>query len=658
MSNESASSKNSHSAWYISRNGEASGPLATDLVVSMLRNGQLQSLDLVYREGETEWRPAAMFRELKTSHAAATSAPTISETVLKTPSPVSKPHRASELSWIVLRPHASTYLQEGPFETDVIIEGLQKGRFQYSQYAWHEGMSQWMRIGDLREFDRRSRARDAKPHVPPPLPDPITAVLLEDDADSEAEEFHISVRAVTKQDLTPNPMESVQAMSSLPPSQVGIGGAAAESPENRRPAGEDLASVPWEREAGTAAPSGVSSPVNVAQEVAVRSVELIDDEHSGVYIPPVLQDEEPVVIMKPGEVLEAFEKTPLPFVPAAPMPMVKDAWEKWGRHAAGASLLAVFVLFVGHLATAPSARVVTKRVRTKAPVAELTAQASTAPPASAMGPAPSAKSAKSPTVSVAPPVPPAPPTPVVSDVSVVGIKLDRPDGQIVIQGSIPAGVPVEVSLKGRLGQVLSKLNVRKTVKLERKGAEIPSLSLKTLKLPDGAYTVEVAAGGVVAKNEIFVGVRNAKFLDRLEAHLRAVSFESQSQKKLLFYSAQELDVLARELGQNYGQLRGKPQAWAAYFKKWSQRINTLQRSVAGLEKKSLEDQAYPEETASLSQVLGNLADVAQQYDQAIGQKRDIASDTLTELIAELARQKAAIGETTARPTANTPDGML
>lgn len=641
MSNDSASPKNSHAAWYVSRAGEASGPLSTDLVVSMLKNGQLQSLDLVYREGESEWRPAAMFRELKTSSAAAQSAPTISETASVKPAEEA-PRSASTqaLSWIVLRPHGSTYLQEGPFETDIIIEGLQKGRFQYSQYAWHEGMSQWMRIGDLREFDRRTRARDAKPHVPPPLPDPITAVLLEDDSDSDAEEFHISVRGLAKHDLTPNPLDSLKAMNSLPPSQVSLGGAAADSPENRKPSGSDLATVPWERGATPA-----------------QSVELIDDENSGVFPERREEFSEPQLAAQssaaPLEAPEPMERTPLPFIPAAPMPIVRDAWEKWGRHAAGASMAIVFGLFAWHLVTAPEGKVVASRVRvTPAPEMKV------AEAAPVIAPAPAAVGASAAEVKPAVPVPPPIPTPSVSDISVVGLKLDRPDGQIVIQGSIPADVPVEVSFKGRLGQVLSKMNVRKTVKLDRKGAELPSLNLKNLKLPAGAYTVEVAAGGVVAKNEIFIGVRDAKFLDRLETHLRAVSFESQSQKKQLFYSAQELDVLAREIGQNYGQLRGKPQAWATYFKKWSQRMETLHRSLEGLEKKKADEQAYPEETASLLQVMGNLTDVAQQYDQAIGQKRDIASDTLTELIAELARQKASIGETTARPTANTPDGML
>ena len=160
------------------------------------------------------------------------------------------------------------------------------------------------------------------------------------------------------------------------------------------------------------------------------------------------------------------------------------------------------------------------------------------------------------------------------------------------------------------------------------------------------------------KNEIFVGKRDGKFLDKLESHLRDVSLETQTQKKVLFYGAQELNVLARDLGQNYGQLRAKPELWSAFYGRWKERMALVGRSLQELGKKSSDDQAYPEETTSLFQAVKSLNDVASQYEQGIGQRRDVASDTLTELISELTRQRDAIGQATSRPTADTPDGVL
>lgn len=719
-------------AWYINRNGSASGPFATDMLISMLRDGSLQPLDLVFREGESEWRPVATYRELKKtdvklaeskasdSKVSDLKSPEPKRTDKKKPEPEAKSEPKSEnkvesksdtqpdvkpdvaivdrvatrerieatmlangikpLSWIVLRSHNSTYLQEGPFDTATIIEGLQTGRFQFSQYAWHVGMPRWMRIGDLREFDRRARSRDTKPHVPPPLPDPIAAVLLEDDKDLEAEEFHVVMHGMTKMDMTPNPLESMQALNVTKLGNVGIGGAAADNPEEKSAqerAGHavslvvstpNLANVPWEQDFSERYP---------------QSRELIDDESSGIHRPPLEADsyagadaetgfeEKTGVVAIPMDEASfdiAFERPeqppPLPFVPAAPMPLAKDGWEKWGRYIAGTAMAGLFGVFTLHV-------ILTKNEPTEAPqtVAEAPAVAVPVQEAPAQPAAPRAapvssteptSTASAPAPAVAAEAPPAPPAPAV-EFNVVGLKLDRPDGQIVIQGSFGAlspETPIQVTIKGRLGQILSNMSVRKIVKLERKGGEIPSLKLRDLKLPTGAYTVEVSAGGATAKNEIFVGQRDAKFMSRLESHLRDISLETQTQKKALFYTAKELDQLARELGQNYGQLRGKSEAWTKFFGSWKKRMDGLQRGLSDVAKKSVEDQAYPEETAALSQAFASLREVGTQFEQAVAQKRDVASDSLTELISELTRQKEAIGEATARPTADTPDGML
>lgn len=682
MSQENSGAKSGLAAWYVSRGGETSGPFATDMVTSMLRDGRLQPLDLVYREGEIEWKPASVFAELRGER---TSKPAeIPEPSLPAKKPVS-PSQNSTLSWIVLRPHRGTYLQEGPFETQSIIDGLQTGAFQFSQYAWHVGMSQWMRIGDLREFDRRARSRESRPHVPPPLPDPIEAVLLEDDQDQEAEEFHVSMKGTSKFDLTPSPLEGLTGFNTTFSGSVGMGGAAAESPEEKRAqnkAGQamalvvspNLAGVPWEQD---------------FTERYAASVELIDDEHSGIGLESRFQNTPapksspsqqqqpqqpqrqpmPEPELKPELKAESPQapllKTRKPFIPpvfsSVSLALSKDVWQQWGRHIAGGSMAIVAVIFVTHLVSYESPTDVR-------PVSAEPRSVASENVSKAVKPAAKPESKKEivedpfgsmESVASDDETPLGRPAPqVTATLSVMGLKLDRPDGQIVVQGQIPAGVPVEVSFKGRLGQVLGKMNVRKTVELTSRAGEIPSLRLKDLKLPEGAYTVEVVAGTARAKSEVFIGRRDARFLDKLETHLREVSLETQSQKKALFYAAQELDILARDLGQNYGQLRGKPEMWSGFYSKWEQKVASVGRSISGLEKKKVDDRAYPEETMALSQAYSNLQRLAGQYREAIGQKRDLASDELTELIAELSRQKASIGDATARPTADTPDGLL
>lgn len=693
-------------AWYVSHGSgtSARGPFATDLVRAMLRDGQLSPMDLVYREGESEWRPASMFAELKNVSKSSSSSKqsalfeiesSESELAAKNDAHMapSSDVEAADIAWIVLRPHSSTYLQEGPFKTEFIRDGLKKGTFQFSQYAWHVGMLQWMRIGDLSEFDRRSTPRDSAPHIPPPLPDPISAVLLEDDGDFESEEFQVALKP-SKFDATPtDPMMLFKTGKE----SVAVGGAAAKIFE---PSSPDLARVPWEERI----------PAGGEQSVVAQAVELIDDESSFAGFP----ESEPIDKDEAVETNQAAQAnyTPQPFVPpSAPIAVHhEDSWEKWGRYVAAVGMGAVTAVFSGHLlnfessASADHVRRSAERVQLGVPdsrketavvpqiaepVTPVIQEAAPSdlrtdlgidmgdPTAGPEGGLPSAPviaslpaavqapvqepvkdevkvpSVAPPTAATAQVLAPPPPSQVAvnsanGEASIVGLKLTSRDAQVLFQGAFPPGQPLEVTFRGRLGEVLAKLNVRKTVTINRSGAEIPSIKLKEIGLPDGAYTVEVSAGKIQLKSDLFLGKRDARFLDRLESHLRESSFELQAQKKVLFYAAQELDSLARDLGLNYGQLRSKPEMWNKFFSKWKTKVSAIERSIAEVSKRAIEDQAYPEETVRLSSLLAALKETSGLFEQGVGAQRDVASDSLTDLISELARQKEEIGSATSR----------
>lgn len=663
-------------AWYVSHGSgtPARGPFATDLVRAMLRDGQLNAMDLVYREGEPEWRPASMFAELRNVSNASISStqhPVDDSDLPDTPAPPvqnlsDRSGSETDISWIVLRPHSSTYLQEGPFKTNYIREGLKKGTFHFGQYAWHIGMKQWMRIGDLREFDRRSSPRDPAPHVPPPLPDPISAVLLEDDGDFESEEFHISLRP-SKYDATPT---DPSIIFSSEKASVALGGAAAVNFDSN---GEDLARVPWEERIPASDHSGTFA----------QAVELIDDESSFAGYPESHlegqtshRSSQQAVQFHDVDSRESL--TPQPFIPPpAVSPSAnrpKDNWEKWGRYVAAVGMGAVTAVFAGHLLTYKSPASASHVRRNMAPketgigfnnvvaLSEPSEQvAIPIDPSVRVRPLEKTRSGLDMEDPMAGPEGGFPSGPATSqgaaavtgaagslEASIVGLKLATQDAQVLLQGAFPSGQPISVTFRGRLGEVLTKLNVLKTVVLTKSGAEIPSIKLKEAGLPEGAYTVEVSAGALQLKSDIFFGKRDARFLDRLEAHLREKAFELQSQKKTLFYAAQELDSLARDLGLNYGQLRSKPEMWEKFYSKWKPKVAAVERSIADVAKRGIEEQAYPDETQRLSSLLQTLKETSGQFAQGVGAQRDVASDALADLISELTRQKEAIGSATSR----------
>jgi len=50
--------------WYYSNNGTQSGPVSTEALKAMIADGRVKSVDLVWREGMSDWLPASSVREL------------------------------------------------------------------------------------------------------------------------------------------------------------------------------------------------------------------------------------------------------------------------------------------------------------------------------------------------------------------------------------------------------------------------------------------------------------------------------------------------------------------------------------------------------------------------------------------------------------------
>lgn len=622
---------------------------------AMIRDQRLKPLDVVFREGDDEWRPVSMFTELRPETADLESAK-VEEAVKRLPdfSPSTAASATSDgieavsagaQEWIVLRPRGSTYLQEGPFRSEQIHEGLKSGLFNFGQYAWHAGMPQWMRIGDLREFDRRSTPREGTPHVPPPLPDPISAVLLEDDAAFDSGEFDLSANPNLRADITPAEFFNLGKNASH------VGGAAAKSPEltgrsaDEREYALDLAKVPWEER--------LDGSVDFSQ-----NAQLLDDELSyagfqstaEATIDSLNQNSSSASQPAIASVIKSS-----PYVAVSEPPALKveiaDSWNSWGKYVGAAGFAFVVGTFILHLATVTEKRLERGVVQAIPRIDNLQDKSleNSSEATGVMSVEGGVASNQSVTPSVPIVVPP------IADLEIVGLKLDGPEAALVFQGAVPVAEPITVTFRGRLGEVLGSLNVRKTVSVVRRGGEIPSLAIKDLGLPQGAYTVEVSTvDGRLTKMDLFIGKRDARFNDQLEAHLRDNAFELQNQKKVLFYASQDLDILARDLGLNYGQLRSRAELWAKFYEKWTSKVSAVEKSITELSSREAAQIAYPDEAERLVSLLKALKETAMQFQNGVGSSRDVASDGLTDLIAELSRQKTHIGAISARPPRSGP----
>ena len=136
--------------WYFYQDqGKTVGPFKADDLREQIKQGRLRVFDLVYKDGENNWRMALEHSALRSEFKAST---------LQT---------LRERPWVCLqRRSKDDFVTVGPFTQSDMHEKLLAGEISYSDYAWKDGFHEWKRIGALEEFNPRART-NSLPAVPP-----------------------------------------------------------------------------------------------------------------------------------------------------------------------------------------------------------------------------------------------------------------------------------------------------------------------------------------------------------------------------------------------------------------------------------------------------------------------------------------------------------
>jgi hypothetical protein len=129
------------SQWYLSKNGKAQGPLGEEKIISLIEEGEVGHLDLVFKAGDTEWLPISEVSEFNT--------------YLKKNEPAAK-LAVDEAEWVLLKKtkgeKGSEYSQLGPFSKDQVLDLIERGEIRFKDFAWRQGLDAWVPIGEVSEF--------------------------------------------------------------------------------------------------------------------------------------------------------------------------------------------------------------------------------------------------------------------------------------------------------------------------------------------------------------------------------------------------------------------------------------------------------------------------------------------------------------------------
>ncbi len=130
------------SQWYLSKNGQALGPLEEDKVIALIEEGDLSPIDLVYQAGATEWVPISEI-EVFAQH-------------FRKAEEAAAPQGEGEREWVILKKvvtdKGKEYKQLGPFAVSQVFKMIDQGEAKFTDFAWKQGMETWVKISEIQDF--------------------------------------------------------------------------------------------------------------------------------------------------------------------------------------------------------------------------------------------------------------------------------------------------------------------------------------------------------------------------------------------------------------------------------------------------------------------------------------------------------------------------
>lgn len=230
---------------------------------------------------------------------------------------------------------------------------------------------------------------------------------------------------------------------------------------------------------------------------------------------------------------------------------------------------------------------------------------------------------------------------------IVPLALSSSSPLLVFQTNAAVGEVIKVTIKARSGEILKLPSYSRRVSVRRSSGEVASLDLGKLRLPPGTYHVVAAAGRAQKARSIFIGSNDAKFKTQLEQHLKQIAPQQQSERKALFYSARRSEELARTLGQSYTKLRSNTKKWNGFYSQWKKDVSQAASGVSlHLSAGSV---AYPDELNEFKVISKDLLEHGRELNEAVLQKRNVASDKPKTIVQEFKRIKQEAARLSGRP---------
>lgn len=562
--------------WYYSKNGKAHGPKKEEDIQSALKTGEISVNDLIFKEGEKEWRKISEFPHFAKILLELTAVP---EIVTERP------------QWILLKrnledtqPGHSRFDQLGPFQKDEILQKIRSGEAHWTDYIWKQGYNSWQKLTDIKEFNPET-----------PVAQAVTAEEV------TQPDFEIDRKAELLAQVDHVPQKSFE----IPPLF------SEEKPHEA--VGENLAKTLLPANSETVTGIVVHEVVENEKADKLNIFSLFKRKKTN-------NDEKDTSLVS-----TATHNTEV----NAEEPVNKGPYFNNKRIAlyGGSFVVLAIVLSLSLFFSGPE-----NDLKERNPQSVESSDDTQVVEEPAKG-VPS-KSVSEPVHSVTD-VQEAPPAPEIEGsvtetiekfVKILPLKLEGAKPQIVFESNSVAGEPINVKIVSKDGQILDRIRFEYSIKLARKEGEVLTLDLSKLAMPKGSYEVEASIGSFQAKQQIFIGQKNRQFKILLDKHNKALGVKKTKEKKELLASITQIEKLVNKVDKSYSSLGKKPAAWTKFYQGWSKDIANMKKGWLGKYKASEKDRYfYSNHIEGARNLTNDLFKLGKTLNEAVRNRRNPAS---------------------------------
>lgn len=549
--------------WYWLESGRAKGPISFEDLSQKVTSGSLKKEDVLFREGDLEWRVASSFAELKE--------------LWKSNDQANPP-----TEWVVMSQEPTTqglpsFLQKGPFTSAQLKSALEAGEIKYQDHVWKQGWSEWKKISEVEELKRKSNYQPPPPvpnlefqieqakkkvesvpsdqlvksvfspvneNLPPPIPE---SKVISKNLAWEKTAVDIALVEVTRTDVVPtlnevvpleNKREFDKSKLELVPS-LNFDKALTSLEEKTEPSLRPIRKKKAQ----------ASSPPKIIYILLGFSVFFFSTMLIRKFVPQAFSPIEAILF----SALKQVGLGSLALNPSKPSDLPQDQ---------------VSVAPEASPEAAPSESLPIDSATNSAPSSALPKQRNADPQTKVAEPS-SQSSSKQLTRKDPNLIPSRPqrldPKEVVRMLRIKTFRLAAPEAQLVFDTEAAPGSIVSVVLEGQPGKVVGRGSFYRQLSLRVKQGELPNVLLSNLKMPAGTYYVEARVGEARAQQQFFLGEKNQGYNQELERMRKQKAFQSQSERKTLVRSIRSLEDRLQEFTQ---KLNGGGGDWAQFYKRW------------------------------------------------------------------------------------------